>query len=76
MGYKRRENENMENLLTNGRKKFVKYDEGAAMFPKRNATGSLHTARKCISPKPRSLRRHLSFCTRLSHRKAVSSIKR
>ena len=32
MGYKRRENENMENLLTNGRKKFVKYDEGAAMF--------------------------------------------
>ena len=30
MGYKRRENENMENLLTNGRKKFVKYDEGAA----------------------------------------------
>lgn len=32
MGYKRRENENMENLLINGRKKFVKYDEGAAMF--------------------------------------------
>ena len=32
MGYKRRENENMENLLTNGRKKFVKYDEGAEMF--------------------------------------------
>lgn len=32
MGYKRRENENMENMLTNGRKKFVKYDEGAAMF--------------------------------------------
>ena len=32
MGYKRKEYENMENLLTNGRKKFVKYDEGAAMY--------------------------------------------
>ena len=32
MGYKRKELENMEGLLTNGRKKFVKYDEGAAMF--------------------------------------------
>ncbi len=32
MGYKRKENENMENLVANGRKKFVKFDEGAAMF--------------------------------------------
>lgn len=32
MGYKRKETDNMENLLTNGKKKFVKYDEGAAMF--------------------------------------------
>lgn len=32
MGYKRKEYENMENLLTNGKKKFVKYDEGAAMY--------------------------------------------
>ena len=31
MGYKRKETDNMENRLTNG-KKFVKYDEGAAMF--------------------------------------------
>ena len=29
MGYKRKETDNMENLLTNGKKKFVKYDEGA-----------------------------------------------
>ena len=32
MGYKRKEAESMENLLSNGKKKFVKYDEGAAMF--------------------------------------------
>lgn len=32
MGYKRKEYSNMENLLTNGKKKFVKYDEGAAMY--------------------------------------------
>ncbi len=32
MGYKRKEYENMENLLINGKKKFVKYDEGAAMY--------------------------------------------
>ena len=32
MAYKRKETENMEGLLTNGKKKFVKYDEGAAMF--------------------------------------------
>ena len=32
MGYKRRENDNMEGLLTEGKKKFVKYAEGAAMF--------------------------------------------
>lgn len=32
MAYKRKENENMERLLTNGKKKFVKYDEGASMF--------------------------------------------
>ncbi len=32
MGYKRKETENMENLLTNGKEKFVKYDKGAAMF--------------------------------------------
>lgn len=32
MGYKRKELENMEGLLTNGKKKFVKYEEGAAMF--------------------------------------------
>ena len=32
MGYKRKEAENIEGLLTNGKKKFVKYEEGAAMF--------------------------------------------
>lgn len=32
MGYKRKETDNMENLLTNRKKKFVKYYEGAAMF--------------------------------------------
>ena len=32
MGYKKKETDYMENLLTNGKKKFVKYDEGAAMF--------------------------------------------
>ncbi len=32
MAYKRKEMENMEGLLTNGKKKFVKYEEGAAMF--------------------------------------------
>ena len=32
MAYKRNERENMENLLKNGKKKFVKYEEGAAMF--------------------------------------------
>lgn len=32
MGYKRREKDNMEGLLTEGKKKFVKYAEGAAMF--------------------------------------------
>ena len=32
MGYKRKEYDNMENLLTNGKKKFVKYDERAAMY--------------------------------------------
>ncbi len=32
MAYKRSEYENMENLLTNGKKKFVKYEEGAAMY--------------------------------------------
>lgn len=32
MGYKRKEYENMENLFTNGKKKFVKYEEGAAMY--------------------------------------------
>ena len=32
MGYKRKEYENMEGLFTNGKKKFVKYDEGAAMY--------------------------------------------
>jgi hypothetical protein len=31
MGYKRKEYENMERLFTNGKKKFVKYEEGAAM---------------------------------------------
>ena len=31
MGYKRKEYENMESLFTNGKKKFVKYEEGAAM---------------------------------------------
>ena len=31
MGYKRKETDHMENHLTNGKKKFVKYDEGAAM---------------------------------------------
>ena len=30
MAYKRKEAENMEGLLTNGKKTFVKYDEGAA----------------------------------------------
>ena len=30
MAYKRKEAENMEGLLTNGKKKFVKYDAGAA----------------------------------------------
>lgn len=33
MAYKRKEAENMEGLLTNGKKKFVKYDEGAAKWP-------------------------------------------
>ena len=28
MAYKRKEVENMEGLLTNGKKKFVKYDSG------------------------------------------------
>ena len=32
MAYKRKEIENIEGLLTNGKKKFVKYEEGAAMF--------------------------------------------
>ena len=32
MGYKRKEKDNMEGLLTEGKKKFVKYAEGAAMF--------------------------------------------
>ena len=32
MAYKRKEAENMEKLMTNGKKKFVKYSEGAAMF--------------------------------------------
>jgi hypothetical protein len=32
MGYKRKEFEKMDSLLTNGKKKFVKYEEGAAMF--------------------------------------------
>ena len=32
MGYKRKEFENMDKLLANGKKKFVKYEEGAAMF--------------------------------------------
>ena len=32
MGYKRKEYENMENLFTNGKKKIVKYEEGAAMY--------------------------------------------
>ena len=32
MGYKRREKDNMEGLLPEGKKKFVKYAEGAAMF--------------------------------------------
>ena len=32
MAYKRKEVENIEGLLTNGKKKFVKYEEGAAMF--------------------------------------------
>ncbi len=32
MGYKRKENENLESILGGTRKKFVKYDEGAAMF--------------------------------------------
>ena len=32
MAYKRKELENMDNLFTNGKKKFVKYEEGAAMF--------------------------------------------
>ena len=37
MEYKRKETENMEGLLTNGKKKFVKYEEGAAMFSIRNS---------------------------------------
>ena len=32
MAHKRKDLDNMENLLTNGKKKFVKYEEGAAMF--------------------------------------------
>lgn len=32
MAYKRKEPENMENLLGGSKKKFVKYEEGAAMF--------------------------------------------
>ncbi len=32
MGYKRKDTNNIEGLLGNGKKKFVKYDEGAAMF--------------------------------------------
>ena len=32
MAYKRKEVENIEGLLTNGKKKFVKYEEVAAMF--------------------------------------------
>ena len=32
MAYKRKEPENMENLLGGCKKKFVKYEEGAAMF--------------------------------------------
>ena len=32
MGYKRKEYENMESLFTNGKKKFVKYEEGATMY--------------------------------------------
>ncbi len=32
MAYKRKEVENMEGLFANGKKKFVKYEEGAAMF--------------------------------------------
>ena len=32
MAQKRNDLDNMENLLTNGKKKFVKYEEGAAMF--------------------------------------------
>lgn len=32
MGYKRKEYENMESLFTNGKKKFVKYEEVATMY--------------------------------------------
>ena len=32
MAYKRKEYAKMDSLLTNGKKKFVKYEEGAAMF--------------------------------------------
>ena len=32
MAYKRKEIENMEGLLKDGKKKFVKYEERAAMF--------------------------------------------
>ena len=32
MAYKRKELETVDNLFTNGKKKFVKYEEGAAMF--------------------------------------------
>ena len=32
MAYARKEIANIEGLLTNGKKKFVRYEEGAAMF--------------------------------------------
>ena len=32
MAYKRKEVDNVGTLLTNGKKKFVKYEEGASMF--------------------------------------------
>lgn len=48
MGYKRKELENMEGLLTNGRKKFVKYDEGAAMF-----SMGIHSFGSCKGSKSR-----------------------
>lgn len=32
MAYARKEVANIEGLLTNGKKKFVRYEEGAAMF--------------------------------------------